>query len=190
MKLYHFPVGPSLAARIALREAGLEAETIEVDFAMRTAGDGRPFAEISPKGYVPALVLDDGAVLTENVAILDWIAQQSPALRPADAMERSRLIEMLAFLSTEIHKPFLSLLFMPGEEAKPLLREIISSRFAFLGEGLKADYLLGDRFSTADAMLYVMLSGERLPGIEVPEIFDAYVRRIGARPAVREALAA
>lgn len=189
MKLYHFPVGPSLAARIALREAGLEAESIVVDFAMLTP-DGQPFSDVSAKAYLPALVLDDGAVLTENVAILDWISQQSAALRPADAMERSRLIEMLAFLSTEIHKPFLSLLFMPGEEAKPILRQVISSRFALLGEGLKGDYLLGDRFSTADAMLYVMLAGDRLPGIEVPEIFDAYVRRIGERPAVREAMAA
>ena len=98
MKLYYFAGAPTLGAHISLREAEIEPELVQVDFTTMLV-DGQPFGEVNPKGYVPALILDDGSMLTENVAILDWIAQQSPSLRPSGPMERTRLIEMLAFIS-------------------------------------------------------------------------------------------
>ena len=189
MKLYYFAGSCSLATHIALREAGFDPETIEVSPETRLTKDGRPFGDINPKGYVPALFLDDGAMLTENVALLDWVAQQSPALRPADGMGRTRQLEMLSLISTEIHKAFLALFFLPGEEAKPVISEQIVRRFDYLAEGLSGDYLLGDAFSVADAFLYVMLRWAQASDMKLPGVFDNYVARIASRPAVKKALA-
>lgn len=191
MKLYYFADGCSLATHISLYEAGIEVELEEVDVETREiANGGGPYRAICPKGYVPALVFDDGAMLTENVALLDWTAQQAGALKPHDEMERTRLIEMLAFISTEIHKQFLVLFFAPGDEGKPFLRQQIAGRFNHVASLLKRDFLLGDRFSTADAFLYVMLRWAHMSELEVPAAFAPYIRRIEDRPSVRAALAA
>ena len=191
MKLYYFADGCSLAAHIALRETGIAPELHEVDPQTRQiAGGGGPYAAVNPKGYVPALVFDDGSMLTENVAILDWIADQSDRLRPAPGMARTRQIEMLAFMSTEIHKMFLSLFFMPGEEAKPVIRQKIGERFGYLAERLRGDFLLDERFSVADAFLYVMLRWAKMSDLEVPAVFDTYIKRIERRGSVTDALAA
>ena len=189
MKLYYFAGSCSLATHIALREAGFDPETIEVSPQTRLTRDGRPFGDINPKGYVPALFLDDGAMLTENVALLDWVAQQSPALRPADGMGRTRQLEMLSLISTEIHKAFLALFFLPGEEAKPVISEQIVRRFAYLAEGLSDNYLLGEAFSVADAFLSVMLRWAQASDMKLAGVFDNYVARIASRPAVKKALA-
>ena len=189
MKLYYFAGSCSLATHIALREAGFDPETIEVSPETRLTRDGRPFGDINPKGYVPALFLDDGAMLTENVALLDWVAQQSPALRPTDGMGRTRQLEMLSLISTEIHKAFLALFFLPGEEAKPVISEQIVRRFAYLAEGLSDNYLLGEAFSVADAFLYVMLRWAQASDMKLPGVFDNYIARIASRPSVRKALA-
>ncbi len=189
MKLYLFPGAPTLGAHIALREAGIEPELVPVDFSSRLAG-GRPYVEINPKGYVPALVLDDGTTLTENVAILDWISELSPKLTPKGPMARTRLIEMLAFISTELHKQFLALFFLPGEEHKPVLRQTLAGRFDYLAGVLGRDFLLGDRFSTADAFLYAVLRGAVMAEFKLPGSLVAYRGRIEERPAVRAALEA
>ena len=189
MKLYYFAGSCSLATHIALREAGFDPETIEVSPETRLTKDGRPFGDINPKGYVPALFLDDGAMLTENVALLDWVAQQSPALRPTDGMGRTSQLEMLSLISTEIHKAFLALFFLPGEEAKPVISEQIVRRFAYLAEGLSDNYLLGEAFSVADAFLYVMLRWAQASDMKLAGVFDNYVARIASRPAVKKALA-
>ncbi|WP_157019302.1 glutathione S-transferase N-terminal domain-containing protein [Mesorhizobium xinjiangense] len=190
MKLYYFADGCSLASHIALNEADIAVEPIKVDVETRQTEQGRPFAEINPKGYVPALVFDDDAMLTENIAILDWIAQQAPALKPADEMARTRQNEMLAFISTELHKSFLGLFFLPGEDAKPIIADSIASRFSYLSERLANDYLLGERFSVADAFLYVMLRWAKMSDMTTPDIFEPYVERIEARPAVQATLRA
>ena len=191
MKLYYFADGCSLATHIALREAGIVPELFKVDVATRQIENGGgPFAAVNPKGYVPALIFDDGSMLTENVALLDWVAQQSEHLKPADGMERTRQIEALTFISTEIHKQFLALFFAPGEEGKPFLRQMIQGRFAHIAERLTSDFLLGDRFSTADAFLYVMLRWAKMSKMNVAEAFEPYMRRIESRPAVQAALKA
>ena len=106
MKLYFSPGACSLADQIALIEAGLAFDSEAVDIPTKRTASGADFREVNPKGYVPALVLDDGRIITENIAVLDWIADQSPALRPAGPLGRTRLLEMLAFISTEIHRAF------------------------------------------------------------------------------------
>ncbi len=190
MKLYYFADGCSLATHIAMREAGMEFEIEEVDVQTRLTGSGRPFPEINAKGYVPALVFDDGSMLTENVALLDWAAQQSDALRPEDGMPRTRQIEALTFVSTEIHRPFLFLFFFVGEAEKPVISGMIAGRFAHLAGRLAGDYMLDDHFSVVDAFLYVMLRWAKMSKMEVSDRFTPYVERIEARPAVQAALRA
>lgn len=190
MKLYYFADGCSLATHIAMREAGMEFEIEEVNVQTRLTSSGRPFPEINAKGYVPALVFDDGSMLTENVALLDWAAQQSEALRPEDGMPRTRQIEALTFISTEMHRPFLFLFFFVGEPEKPAVGGMIAGRFAHIAGRLAGDYLLGDDFSVADAFLYVMLRWAKMSKMDVSDRFAPYVRRIEARPAVRAALEA
>lgn len=106
MKLYYAPGACSLADHIALHEAGLNFEHERVDLKTKRTESGADFSQINPKGYVPALVLDSGETLSENIAILDWIADQSPALTPSGPLGRARLLEALAYISTEIHKSF------------------------------------------------------------------------------------
>src|SRR5215469_18680254 len=121
----------SLASNISLREAGLKFELVKVDRHTRKAADGLDFRGVSPKDYVPALTLDDGEVLTENVAVLQYIADRNPAANlapPAGTLERHRLVEWLAFISSEIHKNY-SQLFRDDapEETKQYVRKVLST---------------------------------------------------------------
>ena len=106
MKLYYSPGACSLADHIALLEVGAKFETEAVDIRTKRTASGEDFRTINPKGYVPALVLDDCETLTENIAVLDWIAEQYPQLRRNGSLSRTRQLEMLAFISTEIHIAF------------------------------------------------------------------------------------
>src|ERR1700741_219957 len=117
MKLYLAPGACSLASHIALHEAGIDFERIKVDLRAKKTEDGRDFNEINPKGYVPALILDDGQLLTANVAVLDWIAHRSADLKPQGDTAHARLLEMLAFISTETHKQF-GRTFFPTSDAE------------------------------------------------------------------------
>jgi glutathione S-transferase len=189
MRLYYAPGACSLADHIALHEAGLTFDRVKVDLKTRRTEDGGDYALINPKGYVPALQFDDGQVLTENVAILSWIGDQAPGLAPKGPMARYRLLEMLAFISTEIHKSFKPF-FKPdaGDADKAQAGEQIGKRLAFLAERLKSDFLLGDTMSVADAYLFVMLLWASKNGISVPGPLAAYSERLRARPAVRLSL--
>jgi glutathione S-transferase len=188
MKLYLAPGACSLADHIALHEAGLAFDRVRVDLRTRRTEDGRDFAEVNPKGYVPALVLDDGQVLTENVAILCWVAERAPELSPKGELGRIRLIEMLTFVATELHKPFVRAFFPTSDAEKAAARESIGTRLGFLADRLAGDYLFGREASVADAYLYVMLRWAQMSKLSVPEPLPAYARRMEARPAVRLAL--
>ena len=191
MKLYYFADGCSLATHIALREAGIVPQLCRVDPQTRIVeGEGRPFPAVNAKGYVPALILEDGSMLTENVALLDWVAQQAEQLKPRSEIDRTRQIEALTFLSTEIHRIFLVYMFVPGEEAKPMLKAAILGRFAHIAERLDTDYMLGDRWSVADAFLYVMLRWAKMSDFGIAPAFSGYLARIEKRPSVQAALAA
>jgi len=162
MKLYYLPGACSLASRIALLEAGCKFDSAVVDRKNRTTSDGLKLEQVNPKGYVPALRLDDGQILTENVAVLLYIADRNPAAHlapPADSFERYRLIEWLAFINSEIHKGF-SPLFNPAvsEEAKHHTRSALAKRLDWLNGAVGSSaFLLGESFTVADAYLFTVL---------------------------------
>jgi glutathione S-transferase len=189
MKLYLAPGACSLADHIALHEAGLDFQTIKVDLKTKTTEDGRDYSQINPKGYIPALQLDDGHVLTENVAILSWVADQDPSLTPTGPMGRYRLLEALAYINGEIHKGFKPF-FKPDATAaeKTAAGELLGKRFGYLAERLKDEYLFGRQASVADSYLFVMCLWAQKNAITLPDPLPAFMQRMQARPAVRRAL--
>ncbi|MDP5307887.1 glutathione S-transferase C-terminal domain-containing protein [Paracoccus spongiarum] len=190
MDFYHTPTSCSQATHILLREAKLDFRPHRVDIFNRTLEDGSDYTRINPNGYVPALVLDDGMLLTENVAILDWIASQADGLPPTGRLGRTRHLQMLGFISTELHKPCIPLFFIEDAEQQSRIRDLLSSRFRRIGSMMAGDHLFGDRFTGADAFLYVMLRWAAMLEIATPKVFDAFVDRVEQRPAVQAALAA
>jgi glutathione S-transferase len=188
MKLYLTPGACSLADHIALHEAGLTFDRIRVDLRTKRTEDGGDYSEVNPKGYVPALVLDDGQLLTENVAILCWVAERAPELAPDGELGRIRLIELLAFIATELHKPFVRHFFPTSAAEKEAAEAVIGQRLGFVADRLQGDYLFGRAFSVADAYLYVMLRWARMQRLDMPKPLPAFVERMEARPAVRLAL--
>lgn len=188
MKYYYSPGTSALAGHIALLEAGFDPELFKVDIMTRTIGRVGDYLAINPKGYVPLLEIEDGVPLTETVAILDWIDQHTAGHEGAIGMERHRLIEMLAFLSVEVQKPFAFSFFLPGDEAVAMLRSMVEERFVLIAGQMSDRYLLGSRFSVADALLYVTLRWARMIEMPVPERLLAYIADVEARPAVQCAL--
>ncbi len=194
MKLFFAPGACSLSPHIALREAGLAHELVRVDFATKTTSDGRNFLEINTKGYVPALELDDGQLLTEGPAIVQYIADLAPqtGLAPANGTtDRYRLQEWLNFISTEIHKTF-GPLFRPTtpSEIKDAARAQLGVRLTWVSQQLAAKpYLTGETFTIADGYLYTVLRWGRMTGVDVAQWpnLAAFVERVGARPAVAAA---
>lgn len=187
MILYFAPGACSLADHIALHEAGLKFDHVKVDLKTKKTEDGRDYTEINPKGYVPALVLDSGETLTENVAILHWIAAQKPA--GADPLAATRLVEMLAFISTEIHKSFKPF-FNPeaSDKEKDAARKSIEKRLGFLADRLYDGYLLGSETTVADFYLFVMLTWAQKNKVAVPKALDVYFDKLKSCPSVRRAL--
>jgi glutathione S-transferase len=194
MKLYYLKGACSLASCISLLEAGRKFEGIEVERGTKNTQDGRNLVDINPKGYVPALVLDDGTVLTENVNVLSYISTLDPQGKlapPVGTLGFFKVLEWLAYANGEIHKQ-LSVMFRPTstEDMKTLARIAAHLRFGFVDQSL-ADklYLTGENFTVADAYLYVLLSW--LPRVNVdisgyPTLI-AYYERCRARPAVQQA---
>lgn len=190
MKLYYTPGACSLADHIALREAGLDFDLVKVDLKSHQTEAGDDYYAINPKGYVPALTLDDGETLTENIAILDWIAAQSPALRPGGERGRTHLLEALAFISTELHKSFKPFFGGGSDEDKAQAGAAITKRLTWFAGQLQGDYLFGDTFSVADAYLFVMLMWARDNGVTIPGQLSVYSDRVSGREDVSEALVA
>jgi glutathione S-transferase len=190
MKLYFVPATSSLASRIALHEAGLDADYESVDLATGETAAGVDFRTINPMGYVPALVLDDGEVLTENVAVLYWIARQARGLAPAGPLGPVRLLEALAFIATEVHKP-LRPFFTPaaGPAERTRAAAAISRSLDLLAGSLAGPHLFGSRFTAADAYLFAMLGWTIRFGIAVPPPLVAFRERAAERSHVRTALA-
>ena len=188
MKLYYSPGACSLADHIALHEAGLSFEHEKVDLKAKKTQSGADFTTINPKGYVPALTLDGGETLSENVAILDWISQQAPQLAPGGAMGRTHLLEMLTYISTEIHKSFKPFFAGGSDEDKAKAGAMITRRMTYLAERLDGDYLFGSAMSVADAYLFVMTLWAGKMGVSVPDKVAALRDRMMARPAVRTAM--
>lgn len=194
MKLYILPGACSLASNIALREAGIPFELAKVDKRTKRV-DGVEFTTINPKGYVPALQLDDGQVLTENVVVLQYIADLNPAAKlapPAGTLERYRLEEWLSFINSELHKSFSPLFSAEAtEEVKVYARNYLAKRLAYL-EGALGDneYLMGTQFTVADAYLFTVLGWGTHVAVDIGPKLKSYVDRIRTRPHVVEAITA
>ena len=196
MKLYFAPFACSLSPHIALREAGLSFELARVDLRTKKTSDGEDYTAINPKGYVPALKLDNGDVLSEGPAIVQYIADLRPeaGLAPArDSFARYRLQEWLNFISTELHKQF-SPLFSPTLPAPQREQAIkkVKRRLAHVEEQLKAQaFLLGEQLSVADIYLFTVLRWTRTVRLDITEFtrVTEYLARIAGRPAVVAALA-
>ncbi|SPB16790.1 glutathione S-transferase [Caballeronia novacaledonica] len=185
MKLYFAPGACSLADHIAMHEAGLDFDRVKVDLKTKMTEDGTPFDDINPKSYVPVVEFDDGKRLTENIAILSWVAQKAPSLAPSGEDGQMRLLEMLAFISTEIHKQF-ARVFRPSSDAEATAaREKIGKRFALIAKSMQGDYLFGDKASVADAYLFTMLTWAKKMSVDMPAELEAFYQRMRERPAVK-----
>lgn len=197
MKLYMKPGACSLASHIALCESGLPFDLVKVDLAAKKTEDGGDFFTVNAKGQVPTLALDGGGVLTEGPVILQYVADQAPAagLIPAPgSMERYRVQEWLNFIGTELHKTF-SPLFRPTtpDTFKATLKDLLAAKFGVLDARLATvPFLAGEAFTVADAYAFTVLRWAAPMGLDLarwPNV-AAYFERVGARPAVRAALAA
>jgi glutathione S-transferase len=195
MKLYYSPGACSLSPHIVLCEAGLPHSTVKVDLKAKKTETDADYTAVNPKGYVPALEMDDGAVLTEGPAIVQYLADKAPTsnLAPAaGSMERYRLQEWLTFIGTELHKQF-SNLFNPNmpDNIKAATKEKIGGRFAYIEKKLGSqDYLMGKSFSVADAYLFTIMRWAKKFEVALPATLEKYFDRVAARPKVQEALQA
>jgi len=195
MKLYYAPHACSLSPHIALYESGLPFEAIRVDMGTRALPDGTAFAKISPKGYVPALIMNDGNLLTENAVMVQHIADQAPGknLAPKNGtFERLRLQEWLNFIATELHKgmsPFYSK--DAGDVYKDFVTGRMLKRMDVLADGLgDKQYLMGE-FTVADGYaFYTLRAWEKLVKKPLPVNVLAWKERIAARPSVKAAMQA
>ena len=197
MKLYYSPGACSLSPHIVAREAGIELELIKADTKTKKLEDGGDYWQVNAKGYVPALRLDNGQLLTEGPAIVQYLADQKPAsgLAPAaGSFERYRVQEWLNFISSEIHKNF-SPLFNPAASAdwKEGAKANLAKRFGFIATHLEGkQYLMGDQFTVADAYLFTVANWGQFVGVDIGQwpAVKAFHARVAARPKVQEALKA
>ena len=197
MKLYFSPGACSLSPHIVANEAGIPLELAKVDLRSRTVAREGDFWDVNPKGYVPALELDDGEVLTEGPAIVQFLADRAPAatLAPANGtFERVRLQESLNYLTSEIHKAY-SPLFNP--HVLPAVREerlaYLTRRYALIERQLEGrKYLVGDRFTVADAYLFTLTRWARAVKLDLSGFpnLEAFQKRVGSRKAVLDAMRA
>jgi glutathione S-transferase len=197
MKLYFASGACSLSPHIVLREAGLPFDLESVDLKAKKLKNGADYYQINPKGQVPLLALDDGEKLTEGPAIVQFIADMAPAsglIPPAGSKERYRAQEWLNFISSELHKNF-SPLFRPNtpDDYKPIARDNLANRLAYVDKQLSnRSYLLGDKFTVADAYLFTMLKWAKFLSIDLtafPNLLS-FTARVGERPKVKDALQA
>ncbi len=194
LKLYYVPGACSLCPHIVLHESGLAFALEKVNPKDKKTESGADYNAINPKGYVPALEMNDGQLLTEVAVVAQYIADQAPAKKLAPAagtLERYRLQEWLNFISTEIHKGY-SPLFNPRlpDESKTIMKERLIARLGFAAQALAGkNYLMGKDFTVADAYLYTVLRWSGRMGVELAPALKDYMERIAARPAVKVALA-
>lgn len=195
--LYYAPGACSLAPHIALREAGLPFDLKKVSTKTKEMEDGGDFRSVNPLGYVPALTLPDGNLMTEAPVILQYIADQAPEkqLAPANGTpERYGLHAILNFIGTELHKSF-SPLFNPnlGDDAKGVFRTRLLDRFKWVDARLaEKDWLMGERFGVADTYLFAVSNWARPMGVDLTGMDSllAFRKRAAERPAVQAALQA
>jgi len=194
MDLYFSPMACSLASRIALYEASADARYIEVDPKTKRTLDGADYLKIYPLGLVPLLRLDDGSLLAENAAVLQYIASRYPAaqLAPDDGIERARLQQWLCFIGTELHKALFIPLFdqKAPEGTKPHALKKAESRLRYLDDHLRGREFLLDRFTVADAYLGTVLNWTVPTRVDLAQwpAIKSYHERLGKRPSIAKAV--
>jgi glutathione S-transferase len=197
MKLYFSPGACSLSPHIVLLEAGLAFTTERVDLRTKLTASGEDFKSVNPKGYVPALELKDGTVLTEGPAIVQFVADLAPDSKLAPAagtLERYQLMEWLNFIGTELHKSF-GPLFNPAatDDMKAIARTNLSKRFGYVAAQLEGrDFLTGTNFTVADAYLFTVASWAAHVQVDLSDwpSLQRFLGRVADRPAVQQALRA
>ena len=197
MKLYYSPGACSLSPHIVLAESGLAFTLEKVNLGAKKTELGADYLKINPKGYVPALELDNGQLLTEGPAIVQYLADLVPQRKlapPAGTIDRYHLQEWLNFISTELHKGF-SPLFNPKapDDWKSIVRELLNKRLEIVARQLEGrSYLMGEAFTVADAYLYTVLSWAKHVKLDLSSLpmLSAYIDRVTARPAVHATLVA
>ena len=201
MKLYYAIGTCSMSPHIVANEAGipLDLERVDIRRSPHVTGTGHDYTAVNPNGYVPALELDDGTVLTEGVAIVQYLADLEPESRLAPAagtLERVKLQAWLNFIATELHKMFSPWLFHPeyGAQAQDVARAKIAERLAHVERHLAAGgpFLLGETFTTADAYLFTILSWSDFTKVDLSDFarLRDFQARVAARPAVQKAMRA
>ncbi|WP_426702859.1 glutathione transferase GstA [Rhodanobacter sp. Col0626] len=197
MKLYYSPGACSLSPHIVALEAGIPLQFEKVDGKAKRTESGQDFWQINPKGYVPALELNNGELLTEGPAIVQYLADQKPEsglAPPAGTLPRYRLQEMLGYINSELHKTY-SPLFKSDTpaEVRQERKDYLRKRYALLDAVLaKQDWLLGDQFTAADAYLFTVTNWAKHVELDLSE-FKAIIdfqQRVAARPAVQAAMKA
>jgi glutathione S-transferase len=197
MKLYFSPGACSLSPHIVAHELGIPVSLVKVDLGSKALPDGSNFTTVNPKGYVPALQLDNGELLTEGPAIVQYLADQKPAAKlapPNGTLERARVQEMLGYINSELHKSY-SPLFNPKStnEVKSERQEYLRRRYALVEKQLEGkSYLFGDQFTVADAYLYTVTTWAAFVSFDLSTFpnLQAFQKRVAARPAVQAAHAA
>ncbi|AUU85268.1 glutathione transferase GstA [Leclercia adecarboxylata] len=197
MKLFYKPGACSLASHITLRESGKDFTLNGVDLMQKRLENGDDFFAVNPKGQVPALLLEDGTLLTEGVAIMQYLADSvadRQLLAPAGTIARYKTIEWMNYIATELHKGFTPL-FRPDtpEEYKPIVRALLEKKLQYVNASLKEDqWICGQRFTIADAYLFTVLRWARAVKLNMEGLshIDAYMARMAERPAVAAALEA
>jgi len=198
MKLFYAPGSSSLLPHIVLYEAGLSFDPIRIDEHTKEIVGGGDYRSVNPLGYVPALVLDDGTLLTEGAAIVQYIADLVPAKKlapPNGTIERVKLQAWLNFFSSEMHKGGFSPLFYKGmpENGRDVFRARLTARFKHLdGHLSENEYLMGSDYSVADAHFFAVSNWASWVNFDLSPYANvvSYRQRINARAAVRAALAA
>lgn len=197
MKLYYSPGSCGLASQIALREAGQTYDLIKVDFKTKTTAEG-DYLKISPKGFIPALKLDDGDLLTEGAVILQWIADKNPEsnlLPPFGTRERYTVLEWLNFVASDLHKGMAVMFspFLDDATKKRFADGNLTSKFEYIDGHLSTnDYVLDEKFSVADAYLYNVLSWPPRVNIDISGYvsIQKFMSRMEQRASVRASLEA
>lgn len=197
MELFYALGACSLAPHIVAREAGLPIDLVKVDLGKKKTASGEDYLAINPKGYVPAVRLDDGEVMTEAAMLVQYLADRNPSsgLAPAfGTKERYKLMEWLTFISSELHKGFGPLWYpTTPQETKDAAKAKLATRFAWVDKQLEGrSYLMGDTFTAADAYAFTILNWAGMLSVDLsayPNI-QAFMTRVAARPAVQETLRA
>ena len=197
MKLYYLPGACSLAPHIVACEAGIPLTLDKVDRVTKVTESGEHFIEVNPKGYVPAIRLDDGEVLTEGPVVMQYLADLKPEsglAPPNGTLARYRMQEFLTYINSELHKSY-SPLFNPAspDEVKAERREYLKRRYQYIENVLaKQPFLLGDTFTAADAYLFTVTNWAKRVGVDLSDFpaLLAFQKRVAERPAVQQAMKA